>query len=281
MSIKDVLENSRTSYGIACCRVNPLNIIEILLVKKRYTYAFVAFVFGHYNKKDDKRLTFLFNGMTTQEKIDILSLRFDLIWYKIWLEFPENITQPLEFDISSTEAIHNTWNALYKHKATSNFIPYSLSTSKLNFYIKKKNKFESAFMADHGYRLKNLIINTKNNELIWEVPKGRKNRYENNLDCSIREFEEETGVKPNMYDIIDNKPIIESYISDNIRYVHYYTIASTIHVFEPSVSFKHILQMSEVDSIRWASINDIKMLDSDGKLYKLVSRIFNAFKPLN
>jgi hypothetical protein len=85
----------RKSSGIACCRFNKdTNRLEVLLVKKRYTYCFVAFVFGQYNNKDEKRLKFLFNGMTLQEKIDILSLRFDMIWYKIWLEFPAISRQP-------------------------------------------------------------------------------------------------------------------------------------------------------------------------------------------
>ena len=62
-------KNLKKSYGIACCRFNKAtNMLEILLIKKRYTYSFVAFVFGQYNKKDEKRLKFLFNGMTLQEK---------------------------------------------------------------------------------------------------------------------------------------------------------------------------------------------------------------------
>jgi 8-oxo-dGTP pyrophosphatase MutT (NUDIX family) len=272
----------RKSSGIACCRFNKdTSRLEVLLVKKRYTYSFVAFVFGQYNKKDEKRLKFLFNGMTLQEKIDILSLKFDMMWYKIWLEFPEISMQPkFEFDVSSAKAISNTWKALYKQKATSNFVPYNVnSISKLDFYIKRKNKFEASFVSDNGKRLRSLISNTKNNELIWEIPKGRKNRKETVLDCAIREFKEETSVDIDMYTIMFNiKPIVESYVSANVKYVHNYYTAYTSKTFDPTVSFSYDTQISEIDSIRWVNLNEIKFIDHSGRLYSLVQRVFHIFK---
>ena len=272
----------RKSSGMACCRFNnDTNRLEVLLIKKRYTYSFVAFVFGQYHKKDEKRLKYLFNGMTLQEKIDILSLKFDMLWYKIWLEFPEIYIQPIiEFDVSSTLSISNTWKELYKQKAASNFVPYNInSISKLDFYIKKKNKFESSFALDNGKRLKSLIMDTKNNELIWEIPKGRKNRKETVLDCAIREFKEETGVDIDSYNIMFNiKPVTESYISANVKYIHNYYMAYTSKKFEPSVNFSREAQISEVDSIRWVNLNEIKFIDHSGRLYKIISRIFTIFK---
>lgn len=270
----------RKSSGIACCRFNDeTNRLEVLLVKKRYTYSFVAFVFGQYSNKDEKRLKFLFNGMTLQEKIDILSLKFDMMWYKIWLEFPEISIQP-EFDVSSAKAISNTWKVLYKQKATSNFVPYNVnSMSKLDFYIKRKNKFETSFVSDNGKRLRSLIVNTKNNELIWEIPKGRKNKRETVLDCAIREFKEETNVDIDMYSIMFNiKPIVESYVSANVKYVHNYYMAYTSKTFDPKVSFSYDTQISEIDSIRWVNLNEIKFVDHSGRLYYLVQRIFHIFK---
>jgi 8-oxo-dGTP pyrophosphatase MutT (NUDIX family) len=276
-------ENSiRKSSGIACCRLNKeTNRLEVLLVKKRYTYSFVAFVFGQYIKTDEKRLKFLFNGMTLQEKIDILSLKFDMMWYKIWLEFPEISMQPkFEFDVSSAESITNTWKAMYKQKAISNFVPYNVnSMSKLDFYIKRKNKFETSFVSDNGKRLRSLISNTKNSELIWEIPKGRKNKKETVLDCAIREFKEETNVDIDMYNIMFNiKPIVESYVSANVKYVHNYFMAYTSKTFDITVSFSYDTQISEIDSIRWVNLDEVKFVDHSGRLYILVQRIFHIFK---
>src|SRR3989344_6225464 len=74
----------KKSIGIACVRfVNGS--FELILVKKRYTYAFVDFVNGKYSIKNQKQMANLFNNMTTAEKIDILRFDFDILWARIWL----------------------------------------------------------------------------------------------------------------------------------------------------------------------------------------------------
>ena len=67
----------KTSYGIALCRFNRDKNLqsEILMIKKRYTYHYFSFVFGHYKKYNNKHLQYLFNNMTFGEKIDILSMK--------------------------------------------------------------------------------------------------------------------------------------------------------------------------------------------------------------
>ena len=42
-----------TSYGIALVRKNINNIYEILFIKKRLSYAFIAFIKGIYNRNND------------------------------------------------------------------------------------------------------------------------------------------------------------------------------------------------------------------------------------
>lgn len=272
-------KNVRKSSGVACCRFNKItNKLEILLIKKRYSYSFVAFVFGQYNKKDEKKLKMLFNGMTMQEKIDILSLKFDMLWYRIWIEFPETVLY--EQENKNDKNIMDIWKRSYKQKALSNYVPYNFnSLSKLDFYIKKKNKFESSFLTDNGKRLRSLIAGTKNNELIWEIPKGRKNRRETTLDCAIREFKEETDVGIDSYNIMfDIKPIVESFVSLNTTYVHNYFIAYTSKLVDPEVSFGSRHQISEVSDIKWVSMNEIKFVDNTGRLQKLVQRIFHVFQ---
>jgi 8-oxo-dGTP pyrophosphatase MutT (NUDIX family) len=185
-----------------------------------------------------------------------------------------------KFDISSTDAISRTWGELYKQKATNNFVPYNInSISKIDFYIRKKNKFEASFMYDNGKRLRTLILNTKNNELVWEIPKGRKNKKETMLDCAIREFKEETNIGIDSYNIMFNiKPVVESYVSANVKYIHNYFMAYTTKIFDPIVSFTYDTQISEIDSIRWVNMNEIKFIDHSGRLYKIVHRIFHIFK---
>merc|ERR1712196_590321 len=58
----------------------------------------------------------------------------------------------------------------------------------------------------------------------WEFPKGRKNYQENELDCAIREFSEETGIDSELINIISNlQPLEEMYIGTNLNfYKHKY-----------------------------------------------------------
>lgn len=79
----------KKSYGIACCRYNLLTKEpEVLMIKKRYTYAFFNFVFTKYKKNDDMRLRKLFSQMSIQEKADILQLDFDKLWIRIRIKIP-------------------------------------------------------------------------------------------------------------------------------------------------------------------------------------------------
>jgi 8-oxo-dGTP pyrophosphatase MutT (NUDIX family) len=271
-------KNVRRSYGIACCRHNDDGHLEMLLIKKRYTYNFVAFVFGQYDKKDTKRLKFLFDGMTRQEKIDITSRRFDYMWYKIWLEFPEVKYQPLDFK-SSAKTINDSLIAL-KDKASSNFINCnSKVVSKLEYYLRKKNKFEQAFMLDDGKKIEHLMQGTTNAELTWEVPKGRRKKSEAEMDCAIREFEEETGLGIDTYNIMFNiKSVIDSFVAMNIKYVHSYYIGYTTSDAQPDQLFEYNNQLTEIDAVKWVSFDELKFIDPNGRLTTMVKRMFDIFK---
>ena len=54
----------------------------------------------------------------------------------------------------------------------------------------------------------------------WEIPKGRRNLNETNRECAVREFQEETNILPDDYELYDNiLPLEEEYKgSNNIIY---------------------------------------------------------------
>jgi hypothetical protein len=57
---------------------------------------------------------------------------------------------------------------------------------------------------------------TKWTETEWEFPKGRRNFKEKDLDCALREFEEETGISTSKIKLIENVlPIEETFIGTN------------------------------------------------------------------
>ena len=242
----------RTSYGIAICRYNKEknNRPEILMIKKRCTYSYFDFVFGNYKKQNDKHLKYLFNNMTSCEKVDILSMRFSNMWYRIWLNYFD------ELPIGNN--YHN------------------------RCFLKKKNKFETVFLSDGGYRLKKLINESFNSTATWEIPKGGKNKNEKDVDCAMRELTEETGILKTKYNIIWKPPIISSHMDNGILYKNVYFIAYTDDIIQPKVNFKNKAQLSEIDNIKWVSYSEIEFLQltdrASNYLTDLFKKIIKTFK---
>lgn len=227
----------RTSYGIAMCRYNmeKNKQVEILMVKKRYTYAYFSFVFGKYKKYNNKHLSYLFNNMTFDEKITILSMKFSNMWYRLMRYDPENN---------------------YTDEQDAN-------RSALN-YFKKKTKFETIFLVDSGKRLRRFINNSFNAVTPWEIPKGKANHNEKALNCAIREFQEETDVYSDKYTIIwDAKPIIATHVDENVKYkyVYYPAYMNKNATWTPHVNFGSPSQLSEIEQVKWVSVNEIQFLN--------------------
>lgn len=226
----------KESVGVACVRY--LNgFPEILLVRKRFTYSYCVFVNGRYNSSDNENLIRLFSGMTLEEKINILSLNFDQIWYGIWF---------------------NRHDRDFKHA---------------------KSIFDRIFVRDEGARLKRLIAKSKNDELIWEIPKGRHdNKTESDINCATREFEEETGINKSKYKLWIDGTKSHSYVDGDVRYSNTYFIAYTRNKLDVNVNFNNIEQLKEVSAIKWMGLADIKLIDKSGRLAKFVKPIFNYVK---
>lgn len=238
LPIRTEYTKDKISYGVACCRLNG-DKPEILLICKRYTYAYNLFVHGKYNSGNANEIISLFNGMTVDEKLDILSLNFAQIWYRIWLN----------------------------------------SVTKTQNYFMAKNKFESTFAVDAGEKLKKLIAKSHTNaDRIWEIPKGRKKyKTESDIHTAVREFYEETGVPKKSYKLF-NATRTYSYIDDNVRYTNIYYIAFTKHVALPRVNFDMQDQVDEISDIRWMDIEAIRFVDPSKRLENFVKPVFNYIK---
>lgn len=260
----------KTSYGVALCRKNikKNNEVEILLIKKRYSYAFFSFVFGMYKKSETKYLKKLFDNMSFSEKIDILGMQFSNMWYRIWLNNPEK-----RFNIRDIYEIEDD-----KKKIKDADI--------YRIFFKKKTKFEKNFMTDMGKKLRNYIYNSNNTELMWEIPKGNKNENETDIDCAMREFFEETSIPDTKYQIYHNiPPIIETIEDNDVIYKNIYYVARPLTDIEPRINFKNFNQISEVEHIKWVSINEIKFMnlhkETHERLINLYKTIIKKFKSQN
>lgn len=241
---------TKKSLGIILCKINSVSgQPEVLLVHKRYTYAYSMFVHGKYSrpniwpKTSMQFIVNLLNQMTLEELLDIWSLNFKQMWYRIWLNNFED-----------------------------------------EFYKRKYNKFYMSFIKnDNGEQLKKYILSVRNyNNLNWEVPKGRPVDFqEKNLHCAIREIKEETGLNKTDYTILPNVKRYVNYISLGTRYICTYYIAivnQCIKYYNTSV-FKDMKKFNEVSETKWFDIHKIRLIDDNkSHLESLISPAFKLVK---
>jgi len=233
---KDKKAFRKTSIGIALCR--RASVPQILLVKSRITYNFASFVLGRYKLWDTEKLQFLFNNTTQGEKLLIWSCDFSKLWYHVWLK------------CSSIE------------QSPSNDTFYQ-------FYINCRSKFDKLISKEGGRRIKNLLNKSHSIELGWEIPKGRQEINEKELDCGIRELYEETGVSQCNYNILHNiKPICASHEDDNVIYIYKYYVAWTDKIFDPVINYNNLTQISEIEDLKWVSLHEANCLTAQNKNLK-------------
>jgi len=240
---------TKESFGLICCRYNkPKNALEVMVIKKRCTYSFIEFVLGHYSKNGKnghRRIRYLFNHMTLGEKIDIKNMDFGVLWNRIWLVNPNHM--------------------------------YSFNT----FYEQKKKHFCATFCHDGGVLLTQLLNNTYNADTLWEAPKGKRNPLEADIECAVREFREETGIKKNKYTLLaDVRPMRHTYLHSRVQYNHTYFAALCLddRVQKKDMRFKSREQMIEVMETRWATLKEINVLDPSGRLAKVVEPVIKIVK---
>jgi ADP-ribose pyrophosphatase YjhB (NUDIX family) len=79
------MRSVKHSYGIICCKKTQDG-FKLLVIKKGYTYAYVDFVLGKYEKRNIRHLV---SKMSHEEKMTIISMNFSQMWYRIWLTKPK------------------------------------------------------------------------------------------------------------------------------------------------------------------------------------------------
>ncbi len=202
------------SYGVACVRRNSgSGCYEILMIKKRHTYSFIEFVRGMYDPYKDYDLQYMFEAMTITEKSMIQTRNFETIW--------------------------NYCNG------------EPTKSSERSIYNRSLRKY-TALLERNGNVLLTLITNTKNSNLLWEIPKGRPNKKESPLASATREFEEETGLSKNSYRILFDEGTIEySFIDCGVKYKYIYYIAVLCGNVNPTYDYNNQHMLWELSELRF------------------------------
>tara|TARA_B100001093_G_C26604612_1_gene917443 strand:+ start:172 stop:963 length:792 start_codon:yes stop_codon:yes gene_type:complete len=235
------------SYGIILYNCKDKNNIKIVLIEKKNTLSYIEFLRGKYSINNIDYIQLLFDRMNIDEKNIIIKNNFDYLWKNLW----EN---------------YDKINDCIKKE-------YYFSKNKFNI-LKKNNIFDKID-----------IYNEKYDENEWEIPKGRRNNFELNKNCAIREFKEETNIDHDKYNIINNiVPLSECYKSiNNVRYKHNYYIAKIKEDVELKIDTTNKHQVLEVKTIKWCNRSEClsKIRKYDTTKINLVNQFFNFIENLD
>lgn len=125
--------------------------------------------------------------------------------------------------------------------------------NKTNEKCDKKNIEKFNYVKEHK---KHLFENLQGwDEPEWGFPKGRRNAKENDFDCSLREYEEETGYKAKYLTMIKNIGFFEeTFTGSNLKsYRHKYYLCKTDYIYTKS---EDLYQKSEIGGLKWFNYED-------------------------
>lgn len=209
-----------TSYGIIVFRTTT-NGTEFLMIRRKDSFGYIDFIRGKYSPYNIYQIQNIVNEMSVYEKSRILSEPFETLWNEMWGE---------------------TNKSQYKNEE--------------QISLKKMDLIKDGVIVDNEKINLIDIVNRSNTnwkETEWEFPKGRRNYKEKDLDCALREFEEETGILASKIKIVENiLPFEEIFIGTNHKsYKHKYFLACMTETEDYLNNF----QKSEVSKLEWKTID--------------------------
>jgi len=207
-----------TSYGIILFSPSTKG-LQFLMIRRKDSFGYIDFIRGKYIPNNLEQLQHIFNEMSIYEREKIKNNDFETLWKLMW---GETIL-------------------------TSQYKGEELSSQK---------KFETLKNGTTDITLDKLIENVTTcwNETEWEFPKGRRNFQEKDIDCALREFEEETGLSKKDITVIENlMPFEEIFLGSNHKsYKHKYFLAYT----DKTDDILQNYQKTEVSKLEWKTLDE-------------------------
>jgi len=193
------------------------------MIRRKDSFGYIDFIRGKYIHHNVEHLQSIFNEMSVTEKENIRTNTFESLWLKMW-------------------GITNIGNQFKSEELASQ---------------KKFDLLKTGLQInDETISIDTLISSSTTNwaETEWEFPKGRRNFLEKDLDCALREFEEETGYSKDRIKIIENlMPFEEIFIGSNHKsYKHKYFLA----YMEDNIDLLESFQMTEVSKLDWKTLEE-------------------------
>jgi len=225
-----------TSIGVIAFRSNSSS-LEYLLIRRKNTLGFLEFMRGKYPLYNKIYLLNVINEMTVDEKNHLLNDTFEELWEYLWG--------------TSAGIQYRNEEKISREK----FISLKLGITVNNI----------------EYTLESLINESTTNwtEPEWGFPKGRRNYQEKDIQCAIREFEEETQYNKQQLKIIQNLAAYEEiFTGSNYKsYRHKYYLAYMD--IDSGDDKNHHHENNEVGKMVWCSYEEACKLIRSYNLEKL------------
>lgn len=233
------------SYGVIVFRSGAEG-VEYLMIRRKNSFGFIDFIRGKYLLYNLIQLKSMVNEMSLLEKQLILTQSFDTLWREMWGQ-------------------ENIMNNQYKNEE-----------------LASKKKFEllrDGIIVDNiVYKLEDIVrmSNTSWTETEWEFPKGRRNQKEKDIDCALREFEEETGIRQNRITVIENiLPFEETFIGSNHKsYKHKYFLAVLNSAYDVSNG-------DSANNTGMGNLNNYQLTEVSKVEWKTYEKCLEAIRPYN
>ena len=232
----------------------PNDQLQVLMIRRKDSLRFVEFVRGKYLVNDTEYLKQIFTNITPAERELILSKTFPELWHHVWgTSNPRNYRN----DFEQSQIKFNELKAL-------------------------PGKTEGKTLLEEMMEEAPVVWT----EPEWGFPKGRRNIDEADIDCAIRETQEETGLTPSQYQIFETiDPISETFYGDNkVYYCHkyYLGIANSNAIVKLNALNPHMSR--EIGDLRWVGLEEALTLIRPENLEKRqilqkAINIFNNFCP--
>jgi len=212
-----------TSYGVILFRSSTQG-IQYLMIRRKDSFGYIDFIRGKYVLNNLEQLQSIFNEMSITEREKIRENDFETLWSMMWGE-----------TLIGTQYKGEEMASQKKFDALKLGVPMGngeiITLEKLIEYSETKWK-----------------------ETEWEFPKGRRNYQEKDLDCALREFEEETGLLKKDIKIVENiLPFEEIFLGSNHKsYKHKYFLAYT----DKTTDDLHNYQQTEVSKLVWKTLEE-------------------------
>jgi 8-oxo-dGTP pyrophosphatase MutT (NUDIX family) len=210
-----------TSYGIILFRSSDAG-LQYLMIRRKDSFGYIDFIRGKYSSYNIEQIQTCVDEMSLDEKERLKRESFETLWKALW--------------------------------GDNNGIQYrseEIACSKKFTVIKSGIQINNETVT-----IDSIIENSKTAwaETEWEFPKGRRNFQEKDLDCALREFEEETGYSSKNIRVIENLlPFEENFVGSNHKsYKHKYFLAYMNNTDDNL----HNFQKTEVSKLEWKTIDE-------------------------